>query len=127
MQFRAPVPHLNQSGCDRAASEQCGLRLYALEVAADRDRLRNHGAVIKYQRRHPLHRIDRGVSLRALLQFSEIDLFARNLDALLAEENAYPPRIGRSAEVVKLHCSTLYRIERKSLSRLRRSLKGGRF
>ena len=42
----------------RPAPEQRRLRIERLEIAADGDRFRDHGAVVEHQRRHPLQRVD---------------------------------------------------------------------
>ena len=67
----------------------------------------DHGAVVENQRRHALHRIDRGEGVALLLQRAEIDLLGRNRDSLLGEEDTHPPRIGSTAAIIELHLNFL--------------------
>ena len=90
MKLGAPVPHFDQCALERAAAEQRRIGLQHLEIAADGDRFGDHGAIVKHERRHPLHRIDRGIGGRALLQFAEIDLLGRNLDPLFGQKICAP-------------------------------------
>ena len=118
VQLDAPVPHFDQRGLERAAPEQRRIGLQRLEIAADGDRLRDHGAVVEHERRHPLHRIDRGIGLGALRHCPEIDLLGRDLDALLGQKYAHPPRIGGAAAIVEFHRDRLsIPLPRMNLSR----------
>ena len=54
VELDTPVPHFNQRLLPAAAPEQRRLRAQALEIAADRHRLRDHGAVVEHERRHAL-------------------------------------------------------------------------
>src|ERR1700734_2631691 len=71
------------------------------------DLFMDHGAVVELKHRPPLHRIDRGKGLRALLHRAEIDLLGRHCNALLGQENAHPARIGGASAVVEFHCAQL--------------------
>src|SRR6516164_2459628 len=89
------------------------------EIAADGDRFRDHGAVVEYQRRYPLHWIDGGIGFGPLLQRTKIHLFGRDFEALLGEKNAHAPWIGSAAAVVKLHRYCLgiaFAVTRRDLS-----------
>src|SRR4029077_9636524 len=77
--------------------------LQRLEIAADGDRLGDHGAVVEDERRPPLHRIDRRIGVAALRQLPEIDLFGGDRDALLGQEDAHAARVGGAAAIVEFH------------------------
>src|SRR5580704_6668710 len=57
-EFHAPIPHLDQSLVLRVNAHQRRLRLDGLEIAANRDRLGDMGAVVELEHRYPTHRID---------------------------------------------------------------------
>ena len=118
IELRAPIPHFDQRALQRAAAEQRRIGLQRLEIAADGDRFGDHGAVVEHKRRKPLHRIDCGESFGAMLLRANVDLLGRNLDALLGEEDAHPPRVGRAAAVVELHSRPhSYPVDGATLSR----------
>src|SRR5208282_1751123 len=98
-----PAPHLDESAVERAAAEQRRIGLQRFEISADRNGLRNHGAIVEHKRRDALHRVNRSIGVGALLQFTEIDLLGWNLDSLFGEEYANPARIWGAASVEELH------------------------
>ena len=79
MQFQAPVPHFDLGYLQCPAPEQRRIGVELLEIAADRDRFRDRDAVVEYQHRHALDRIDRGEGGRLLRHRAEIDLLQRHL------------------------------------------------
>jgi len=48
MYFGAPIPHLHQRSGNCSSAEQQRFGLHPLEIAADRDRLGDHGAVVEH-------------------------------------------------------------------------------
>ena len=107
IELDAAVPHLDQRLFLAAASEQGRLGPQSLEVAADRDRLRDHRAVVEHQHRQPLHRIERREGVRLVCARAEVDWFDRDIDAFLGQEDAHPPRIWRPAAVIELHDNSI--------------------
>jgi hypothetical protein len=103
VQLDAAAPHLDDSRIAPAAPEQRRLGLQCIEIAADCDRLGDHGAVVEDERRHPLHRIDRRVGGALVLQRADVDLLHRDLDTLLGEKDAHPARVWRTAAVIEFH------------------------
>jgi hypothetical protein len=97
------VPHFDQCSLQRVAPEQRRIALQRLEIAADGDRFRNHGAVVEHQCRHPLQRIDSGIGLTALLQRAEVHLLGGNLNAFFGQKYPHPPRVRRAAAIIELH------------------------
>src|SRR3984893_17530514 len=88
------------------------------EIAADGDRFSDYSAVVEHQRRPPLHRMYGGIGIAALLQLPEIDLFGRNRDALLGQEDAHAARVRGAAAIVEFHRRfPLYPVEAARLSR----------
>ena len=63
VQLEPAIPHLDLRLLQRAPPEQRRLGMERLEIAADGDRFREYRAVVQYQRRHPLQRIDGGKGL----------------------------------------------------------------
>src|SRR6266550_7494415 len=103
MQLETPIPHLDAGKLQRTAPEQRRIGLERLEITADRDRFRDHRAVVENERRHALERVNRGIGRRHLLHGAEIDLLHGQRDTLLGQKDPRAPRIGRAASVVKLH------------------------
>src|SRR5262245_6099084 len=103
MQLKAPIPHLGPRDLQGATAEQRRSGMQRLEVAADRNRFRNYGAIVEDQRRHPHQWINRGESRRLVLQGAEIHLLQRERNALLRQKDARASRIGRAPAVEELH------------------------
>ena len=106
MQLEAAIPHLDAGKLQRTTPEQRWIGLERLEITADRDRFREHRAVVENERRHALERIDRGIVRRHLRQGAEIDLLHGQRDTLLGQKDSRASRIGRATSVVKLHLGT---------------------
>jgi hypothetical protein len=122
MQLDAPIPHFHQGAFEAAAAEQRRIRIEPLEIPAEGDRLGNRGAVRQAGARAGAASVDRGVGVSAMLVRGNIHLLHRNLDAHLGQKNPHPPRIGRAAAVIELHCrhprlTRSYPVEHASLSR----------
>ena len=60
IELGAPVPHFDLRDFERCAAEKRRLRVQRLEIAANRNRLRNRRAIVQDQNRHALDRIERG-------------------------------------------------------------------
>jgi hypothetical protein len=99
-----PVPHLHHRLLKGAFAEHRRRRMKAFEVAADRDRFGDHGAVVQHQGRNPLERVDGRIGRRFVLHRPEVDLLAGNRDAFFGQIDPHAPRIGRAAAVIELHC-----------------------
>ncbi len=105
VQFDAPLPHLDARDFERGSAEQGRLGMQGLEIAANGNGFGENGAVVEFERRDPLQRIDRGIALGLVLHGAEIDRLDRHLDPLLLQKNPHPPGIGRPPAIVKLHPS----------------------
>src|SRR5258708_37460268 len=60
-QCHPPVPHFDDGGLQACPAEKRRIRLQSFEIAANRNRFREHGAVIENERRYPLQWIDRSI------------------------------------------------------------------
>ena len=76
-----------------------------LDIAADRDRLADHGPVVEFESRDHLERIDSRELRRLMLERGEVDLDWRDRNAFFGEENAYAARVRRDFGIVELHSS----------------------
>ena len=73
------------------------------EIAADRDRLADAGAVVEHERRHHAVGVHGAVFVAELLPLAGVDLDVRDLDPLLGNENPHPARAGRDRKFVEHH------------------------
>src|SRR3954468_16956528 len=97
------LPHLHQRLSDRADAEQRRIGLHFLEIAADGDRLGDHRAIVKLERRRALEGVERGEFRCFVLHLVDVDGHARHRDALLGEKNAHPPRVRSAGFLVEFH------------------------
>ena len=74
-----------------------------LEVAADRDRLGDAGAVVELEHRQPAHRIDLEEFGLAVFGRRYIHLLQRNRDSLFGQEDAHAARIWSLSIFVDFH------------------------
>src|SRR5215213_7835763 len=102
-ELEAPLPHLDTSPLERAGAEQRRLGMQLLEIAADRDRLADHGPVVELEGRSALQRIDGHIGRRLVLEPGKVDRDDRDRDAFLGEKYPHPARVRRPAGVVELH------------------------
>src|SRR5829696_6749670 len=102
-ELKPPLPHLDAGALEGAGAEQRRLCMQLLEVAADRDRLADDGAVVELESGGSLKRVDGDIGRRLVLEPGKVDRDDRDRDALLGEKYPHPARVRRPAGVVKLH------------------------
>jgi hypothetical protein len=104
LELHAALPHLHDGAVLRADTHERRLGLRLLEVAADRDRLRDAGAVVELEQRRAAERVLVDVGrLPVLACRPDVDLHGRHREALLGEEDPHAARIRRHLRVVELH------------------------
>ena len=74
-----------------------------LKVAADRDRVGDHRAVVEHEHRHRAVGIDRTKRLGELLAIAQVDLFGRQADALFGREDTHAARARGGGAIVEFH------------------------
>src|SRR6185437_14733804 len=79
------------------------LRMQFLQIAADGDRFRDHRAVVEFERRNDLERVDGVVIFAALFELGEIDGHERQFEPLLGQKHAHPARIRGEGRMVEPH------------------------
>ncbi len=75
-----------------------------LEIAADRHRLGNRGAVVEDQNRHALDRIERGEFRGLGRPRHDVDLLERDRDPLFGKIYPDPAGVRRSLFIQYFHC-----------------------
>ena len=77
--------------------------MQALEIAADRDRFGDAGAVVELQHGQPAGGVLRQKFRRAVLARHQVDFFHGKGSPLFGQEDAHPARVWRLRMVVELH------------------------
>ena len=117
MPLHSALPHLDRRPFERRRAEQIRLEMQFLDIAADRDRLADHGPVVEFESRDHLERIDSRELRRLMLERGEVDLDWRDRNAFFGEENAYAARVRRElwncrASFVPPAANLLHRLRR---------------
>ena len=104
VEIDAPRPHPALGAFFRRRSDHRRLRIFLLEIFADRGDLRQIAAVVEFERRHLAVRIALEMLGLPIFAAAQVDGLLGHLDALLRHEHADNARI-RPDRVVELHGS----------------------
>src|SRR5271154_1260260 len=94
VQLHSPVPHLDERLLAIVLAHQVGLGMQAFEVAADRNRFGEMGAVVELDEGQAARGILREHLRRAVLAGENVDLLGRDLESLFRYENSKASRVG---------------------------------
>src|SRR5271170_444047 len=100
VQLHSPVPHLDERLLAVVLAHQVRLGMQTFEVATDRDRLGEMGAIVELDERQAACRILREHLRRAVLAGENVDFLSRDLESLLRYENSEASRVGSERGII---------------------------